>query len=211
MRRRTFIAVAGAAATCVTLRAVGQAGKPVPRVAFLSHSTPREWGQRFDQFRAGLRALGYVEGRGIIVEAWWAEDRLERLPALIAEILSSKPAVIVTHGSPSVAALQRATRTVPIVFAAAGNPVGQGFIKSYRQPGGNITGVVFTNTDNKALELVKVVMPRASRVGVLINPELAISADWTNALPASGKALGIEFIVLKASALEEVERASTMR
>src|SRR5438034_4269519 len=143
MRRRTFVVVSGAMAASVALRTVAQTPKPVRRVSFLSHSSPKEWGSRLAEFRAELRALGYVEGRDVIVDAWWAEDRLERLPALIAEMMSSKPTVIVTHGSPNVAALQKATSTVPIVFASAGDPVGQGFVRNYRRPGANITGVAF--------------------------------------------------------------------
>src|SRR5438552_2072029 len=118
MRRRTFVAVAGAVAAAVALRAAAQGAKPVPRVSFLSHSSPKAWGHLLQEFRTALRALGYVEGRDLLLDVWWAEDRLDRIPALIAEVLLTKPAVIVTHGSPNVAALQKATGSVPIVFAA---------------------------------------------------------------------------------------------
>src|SRR3989442_423075 len=207
MRRRTFIAAAGSFAASIALRAAGQGAKPVPRVSFLSHSSPREWGSRLAEFRAELRALGDVEGRDVIVETWWAEDRLERIPALIAEMMSSKPTVIVTHGSPNVAALQKATSTVPIVFASAGDPVGQGFVKNYRRPGANITGVAFAEFSPKVYELVKVVIPGVSRTGVLINPDNPTSWQWANIAPSAAKALGFQPLVFKARAREDLERA----
>src|SRR5690348_8987162 len=119
MRRRTFLFAVGSFAASITTQAAAQDTKPVPRVSFLSHATPETWGHLVQEFRNGLRSLGYVEGRDLIIDLWWAQNHLERLPALIAEILASKPTVIVTHGSPNVAALQKATRTVPVVFAAA--------------------------------------------------------------------------------------------
>jgi putative ABC transport system substrate-binding protein len=204
MRRRVFIGTVGGLAASLAFPATGQGVRPLPHVSFLSHSSPEEWGSRLAEFRAELRALGYAEGRDVIVEVWWAENRLERLPALIAEILNSKPAVIVTHGSPNVAALQKATSTVPIVFAAAADPVGQGFIKSYRRPGGNITGIMFANTDIKVLELVKIVMPGVSRIGVMLNPDLPASNSWIDILPSSGKALGLQSRVVKATSREGV-------
>ena len=100
---------AGLAAS-LAFPATGQGLRPLPHVSFLSHSSPEEWGSRLAEFRAELRALGYVEGRDVIVETWWAEDRLERVPALIAEMMSSKPTVIVTHGSPNVAAMSSQSR-----------------------------------------------------------------------------------------------------
>src|SRR5260221_2895435 len=204
MRRRVFIGSVGGLAASLAFPATGQGVRPLPHVSFLSHSSPEEWGSRLAEFRAELRALGYAEGRDVIVEVWGAENRLERLPALIAEILNSKPAVIVTHGSPNVATLQKPTSTVPIVFAAAADPVGQGFIKSYRRPGGNITGIMFANTDIKVLELVKIVMPGVSRIGVMLNPDLPASNSWIDILPSSGKALGLQSRVVKATSREGV-------
>jgi putative ABC transport system substrate-binding protein len=177
-------------------------------VSFLSHSSPKAWGHLLQEFRAGLRSLGYVEGRDLILDLWWAEDRLDRIPALIAELMTTKPAVIVTHGSPNVAALQKATRTVPIVFAAAGDPVGQGFVKSYRRPGANITGVAF-NADitPKVFELVKMVMPGVSRIGGLINPDNPASKLDAAILPSIAEALGFQILILKATTAEGLEPA----
>jgi putative ABC transport system substrate-binding protein len=211
MRRRIFIAGSGGLAVVIACGALAQGGKPLPRVSFLSHSSPKAWGHLLQEFRNGLRDLGYVEGRDLILDTWWAEDRLDRIPELVAATLKSGPAVIVTHGSPNVAALQKATSTVPIVFAAAGDPVGQGFVQSYRRPGGNITGVAVNNDVNvKIVELVKIVMPSVSRVGVLINPQLKDQrGQLTDILPSAAKPLGLQPLVLTASAKEGLEPAFT--
>lgn len=188
--------------------ALGQGTKPLPRVSFISHSSPEAWGHFLDEFKAGLRSLGYVEGRNLILEVRWAENRIDRIPGLITEALASKPTVIVTHGSPNVAALQKATSTVPIVFAAAGDPVGQGFIKSYRRPGANITGVAFNSEIFvKVYELLKIVLPGVSRVGTLVNPENPAWRQNTDHLPATAKVLKFEASVIQASTREDLELA----
>ena len=204
--RRAFVA---AATGVLAFPALGQGSKSLPRVVFLSHSSPKAWGHLLDEFRAGLRSLGYVDGRDMILDVRWAENRLDRIPDLIADVLALRPAVIVTHGSPSVAALQKATNTTPIVFAAAGDPVRQGFVKSYRRPDTNITGVAF-NMDivPKVYELVKMVMPAVSRIGVLVNPEVGDTVkDWTDVLPFASQALAFEAVVLQARSRETVEPA----
>jgi putative ABC transport system substrate-binding protein len=208
MKRRTFMAASGGLAAVIALRAAAQSAKPLPRVSFVSHASPQTWGHLLEEFRAGLRALGYVEGRDLVLDLWWAENHLDRIPALVAEALSTKPAVIVTHSSLNVAALQKATSTIPIVFAAAGDPVGQGFVKSYRQPGGNITGVAFNDDVNwKVYELVKVVMPGTSRVATLINPGNPASRLYHTRVPPTVKKLGLQHAMLEATTLEAVAPA----
>ncbi len=194
MERRTFfVAVAGLAAS-FALRA--QARQPV-HVSFVSHSSPKAFGHLLSEFRTELHALGYVEGRDLTLNVLWAEDRLGRLPGLFAKALASKPAVIVTHGSANVAEALNATRTVPIVFASAGDPVAQGFIKTFRRPGGNITGVSFSNEIGpKVFELAKLVMPTVSRVGALQNPENPAFKLDSYRLPRIDKALGIQTLLL---------------
>jgi putative tryptophan/tyrosine transport system substrate-binding protein len=206
MRRRSFIAAGGAFAASLTLPAQAQGAKP--RVSFLSHSSPKAWGRFLQEFRSGLRALGHVEGSTLVLDLYWAENRLERIPALVEQALATKPSVIVTHGSPNVAALQKATSVVPIVFAAAGDPVAQGFVKSLRRPGGNITGIVF-NTDiiAKIFELTKVVMPGTSRIAVLLNRDNPAWKLFADVLPSSAKALGLEYVMLNATTTEAIEPA----
>ena len=208
MRRRIFVAGSTSLAVAIACGALAQSGKPVPRVSFLSHSSPKAWGHLLQAFRSGLRDLGYMEGRDLILDAWWAENRLERIPELVAKTLRTRPAVIVTHGSPNVAALQKATNTIPIVFAAAGDPVGQGFVKSYARPGGNITGVAVNDDANgKSVELVKIVMPGVSRVGVLVNPDIQAARKLTDVLPAAINLLGFQILVLTARTEEGLEPA----
>src|SRR5438067_13298238 len=105
MRRRTFLSAAGGLAVTPALRGLAHGARLPPRVSFLSHSSETEWGQRLQEFRTELRSLGYLEGRELLLDAWWAENRPERIPALITDIIKSEPAVIVTHGSANVAAL----------------------------------------------------------------------------------------------------------
>ena len=208
MRRRAFVAAAGGLAASVALRATGQGAKPVPRVSFVSHSSPKAFGHLLQEFREGLRALSYIDGRDLVLDLWWAENRLDRIPALIAEALSTRPAVIVTHGSHSVAALQKATRTVPIVFASAGDPVGQGFVESFRRPGANITGIAFNDEITlKVFELVKIVMPGVSRIGGLINPDNPASKLDVGRLPSIAKALDFQPLLLKATSEKALEPA----
>lgn len=206
--RRLFLAAGGGLAASVAFAALGQAAKRVRRVSFLSHSSPKSWGHFLEEFRAELRSRGYVEGRDLILDLWWAEDRLDRIPTLVAQVLSTEPAVIVTHGSLSVAALKKATSSVPIVFAAAGDPVALGFVKSYSRPGANITGVAFnTEITAKGYELAKMVMPGLSRIGTLMNPDSPASKLWLDELPSIIKTLGFQSLLLKATSRDGLEPA----
>jgi putative ABC transport system substrate-binding protein len=140
-RRKIVMALGAGALTTAMAPGIAQTTGSPRRIAILHGASVEAVGHFIDAFRAALKSLGYSEGRDIVIDIRWAENKLERLPALIQDLLSYKPSIIVTSGTPGVVACQQATSTVPIVFAAAGDPVGQGFIKSYRQPGGNITGV----------------------------------------------------------------------
>lgn len=124
---------------------------------------------RFETFRAALKSHGQVEGRDILIEARWAEDRTERLPALARELAALRPAVLVTSSSAGVAACKQATSTIPIVFATAGDPVQQGFVSSLRRPGGNITGVLVHNIDDKLVEVAREALPQAQRLAILVH------------------------------------------
>lgn len=123
---------------------------------------------RFETFRSTLKSLGHAEGRDILIEARWAEDRTERLPALARELAALQPAILVTSSSAGVAACKQATLTIPIVFATAGDPVEQGFVSSLRRPGGNITGVMVLNIDDKLVEIAREALPQAQRLAILV-------------------------------------------
>jgi putative ABC transport system substrate-binding protein len=132
---------------------------------------------RVDAFRAGLRELGYVEGKDMALEFRWADNDYERLPGLAEELVRSKVDVLVTYSTPGAFAAKKATRSIPIVLASVADPVGSGLVKSLRQPGGNITGSsIFTMDETaKRLELLKDAFPQVRRVAVLNNPGNASS------------------------------------
>jgi putative ABC transport system substrate-binding protein len=128
---------------------------------------------RFDAFRQGLRELGYIEGKSILIEDRSAEEQYERLPALAAELVRLRVEVIVADGGTrSILAARNATQTIPIVFPTVGDPVAQGFAKSLARPGGNLTGLSLQSPDSagKRLEFVQEVLPGAARIAVLANP-----------------------------------------
>ena len=166
MRRREFIALFGAAAW--PLGAGAQQAEKVYKLGFLSAGSPNP------SVLADLDALpelGYVEGKNLIVERRFAEDRLDRLPRLAAELVSLKVDVIWTVGTLAPLAAKRATSTIPIVMIAAGDPVGSGLVASLARPGGNVTGTSLMARDlgAKRLELLKELLPGISRVAILWN------------------------------------------
>jgi putative ABC transport system substrate-binding protein len=149
--------------------AEAQQPKKVPRIAFLGGASPAPISYRIEAFREGLRELGYVEGKNIFIEYRYAEGKLDRLPALAAELVGLKVAVIVTGGPTPTRAAKEATSTIPIVMALDNDPVGNGFVASLARPGGNITGLATLSPEisGKQLELLKEIVPRLSRVAVV--------------------------------------------
>jgi putative ABC transport system substrate-binding protein len=151
------------------LPATAQQPPKVPRIGFLGAASPSANTPRTDAFRQGLRELGYVEGKDIAIEYRAAEGKLDRLPALAAELVRLKVDVIVTSGPSVTRAVKEATTTIPIVMGFDTDPVGNGFVASLARPGGNITGlsVVSPELSGKQLELLKEIVPKLSRVAVL--------------------------------------------
>src|SRR5499426_1991804 len=164
--RRIFI---GLPLTLLLLTvAQAQQATKVPRIGSLSASSPSVISARLEAFRQGLRELGYVEGKNIVIEYRYAEEKLDRLPALAAELVRFKVEVIVTGGSTSTRAAKEVTTTIPIVMAQVNDPVGNGFVASLARPGGNITGLstLAPEISGKQLELFKEIIPRLFRVAV---------------------------------------------
>ena len=153
----------------------------MPRIGFLGVSTPTAWAPRVDAFRAGLRDLGYVEGKNIAIEFRFAEGQYDRLPELAAELVRLKVDVIVTHSAPGALAAKQATATnpIPVVMTNVGDAVGSGIVASLARPGGNITGDTFFVPElaAKRLELLKDAIPRLRRVAVLANPDNAANGS----------------------------------
>jgi putative tryptophan/tyrosine transport system substrate-binding protein len=171
VRRRDVIKLFGGAVSLASpLAARAQAAK-VPRVGFLGNSTLALEANLIGPFRDGLRALGYEEGRNIVIEYRWAEGKYERFPSLVAELLASHVDVLVTAGTPASLAIKKATMSVPVVMIAVGDPIGSGLVPSLADPGGNLTGLssIAPDLEGKRLELLREIVPKLSHVGMFIN------------------------------------------
>jgi putative tryptophan/tyrosine transport system substrate-binding protein len=172
LRRREFITLLGGAAAAWPLAARGQQpSAKVFRVGFLGLPTANSLPKRPEAFRAGLRDLGYREGRDFVIEYRWADGKYDQLPALLADLVRLKVDVILAHGTPGVLAAKRATTTIPIVMAVVGDALGSGIVSSLARPGGNVTGLTFFNPElaAKRLELLKETLPGLTDLGLLLN------------------------------------------
>jgi putative tryptophan/tyrosine transport system substrate-binding protein len=186
--------------------AAQQAGK-VWRIGFLGNSTPALEANLVGPFRDGLRDLGYLEGRNVLIEYRWAEGQYERFPALIADLIALKVDVIVTAGTPATQAVKKATSSIPLVMVAVGDPVATGIVASLRRPGGNITGLTSVSEDLEAkrLELLREVLPTVSRLAVLWNPDnQSLRADLKE-IRAAAQVLGMKVQALEVRTPGELE------
>ena len=154
----------------VAIIAEAQQPAKMPRIGYVSGSgDPKTPGYQVEAFRQGLRDLGYIEGKNILVEYRYVEEGLDRVPGLVTELVRLKVDVLVATVTQAIRAAKQATKTIPIVMASPTDPVAAGFVGSLARPGGNITGVVRLTRElsGKRLELLKEAVPRISRVGVL--------------------------------------------
>jgi putative ABC transport system substrate-binding protein len=166
---------------------------------------------RLQAFRHGLKDTAYVEGENVAIEYRWAENQMDRLPALAGELVHRRVSVIVVSGGFVVAfAAKAATTTIPIVFGVPEDPVRLGLVASLARPGGNLTGINFLNVElvAKGLEILRELVPAATRVAVLINPANATNAEATlSAAETATRAMGLQIQVLKASTNLEINAA----
>jgi putative ABC transport system substrate-binding protein len=171
MDRRAFIGTLTGGLLAAPLAAEAQQVGRVWRIGFLGAATPSVWASRVEALRAGLRDLGYVEGKNIVIEFRWANGMYDRLPDLAAELTRLKIDVLVTAGTPGALSAKRATTTIPIVMAASGDAIATGLVASLARPGGNITGSTSFSQQLhvKRLELIKEALPHLGLVGVLFN------------------------------------------
>ena len=209
--RRTFLIAVGAGAWAAPFASFAQQQGKVRRIGFLAvrfRSTPANPEVYYDAFVQGMRDLGYVEGKNLVIEWRFADGKLERVPDFAAEIVRAKVEVIVTHGTQATQVAQRATSTIPIVTAAVGDPVGSGFAASLARPGGNITGLSTITTDvtGKQIEFLKAMMPKLSRLAFLVNPTNPGSADYVKNAQGISRQLGLKIQVQEARDAGEIER-----
>jgi putative tryptophan/tyrosine transport system substrate-binding protein len=210
MKRRAFITLLGGAAAAWPLAAHAQQTK-VPMIGFLHSASADTFADRLRAFRQGLKETGHVEGENIAIEYRWAENALDKLPALAAELVRRQAAVIVAGGGiVSTLAAKAASATIPIVFTAGEDPVSHGLVASIAHPGGNLTGIHFLNTEltAKRLGLLRELVPKAVRIAVLINPANAPPAEVTlREIPEAARAIGVQIQVFNASNSSEIDAA----
>ena len=209
VQRRDFLIAAGAL-VAAPLAEAQQAAK-VPRIGYLATSRGPS-PHLYEAFLQGLRDLGYVEGRNVVIEYRDAEGKLDRLPALAAELVALKVDVIVATSTPHALAAKQATRTIPIVFTSVGDPVGSGLVSSHARPGGNITGLASRTQElvSKCLEQLKQSVPGVKQVAVLWHPgsrgERA-EQDTLKQAEVAARSLGVRLQFFEARGPEDFDRA----
>ena len=212
MKRRQFIALLGGAAAAWPLGASAQQTAKVPRIGYLAANLATA-PQLTEAFRQGLHDLGYLEDRNVVIEYRDAEGKLERLPALATELVALKVDVIVTAAGTRAALVARqATRALPIVFIAVGDPVTSGLVTSLARPGGNVTGLslLFPELVGKCLEYLKQAVPGVSRVTVLWEPSAVAERtekDILKAAEVAARALGVRPQFIEARGPADIDRA----
>ena len=181
----------------------------VPRIGYLGTASASANLVRIEAFRQGLRELGYVEGKSIVIEYRWAEGKLDRIPALAAELVRLKVDIIVASGTTSTRAAKEATVTIPIVMGFNNDPVGNGFVTSLAHPGGNITGLstLAPEISGKQLELLKEIVPKLSRVAVLGSSTTPGNAQARREIELAAGALKVQLQYLDVLATKDIETA----
>ena len=207
MRRREFIALLGGAAAAWPLVAHAQQ-RAIPVIGFLNSASPGPMTPFVAAFLQSLSEAGYVEGRNVTIDYRWAEGHYDRLPELAADLVGRQVAVIVaTGGGIATAAAKAATATIPIVFSSGTDPVQAGFVASLNRPGGNVTGVhlFISGLDPKKLELLRELVPQASSMGVLFNPQNPDIQTRLTGVQQAARAVGQQIHIMYASSEAELD------
>jgi putative ABC transport system substrate-binding protein len=206
MRRREFITLlGGAAAWPLAVRAQQPA---LPVIGYLHSASPEPYSSMIAAFRHGLAEAGYVDGQNVTINYRWAEGQFNRLPALAAELVAGRPAILIASGGyVSAVAAKAATTTVPIVFTIGADPVRSGLVSNLGRPSGNLTGVTFftITLGPKRLELLHELLPKAVKIGMLVNPK-SLNPDAAEVVEAA-HALGLSVHVLEAASNEDIDTA----
>jgi len=203
MRRRALLIGLAFAAP---IRAAAQDASRIPRIGFLGNSTPELEANLVQPFRDGLRDLGHVEGKNLVIEYRWAEGRYDRFPDLIAELVATKVGMIATAGTPASLAVKRAAPSLPLVMIAIGDPIGSGLAESLARPGGNATGLTSISQDleGKRLEIIKEALPSARRLAVLTNPTNPYLVRDEQEVRIAASALGLPTVFVPVTRAEDL-------
>jgi putative ABC transport system substrate-binding protein len=209
-RRKLLIAL-GASALTVPLASFAQKQGKVWRVGFLAlrHVDFLDSDYYYGPFRQGMRELGYLEGKSLVIEWRSAEGKSERLPGLATELVSLRVDVIVAAGTTVTSTVQKATTTMPVVMVGAGDPVGNGLVKSLARPGGNITGSSSLSVDvgPKRLEMLLAIVPKLSPVAVLVNRDSLANLKGLEDIQSEGQKRGVTILPVEARTPQEIETA----
>ena len=204
--RRKFLATLGGAAAWPVAARAQQPAMPV--VGFLEERSLEAVANRLRLFRQGLKETGYVEGENVAIEYRWAENQIDRLPVLAADLVQRRVAVIAAPATSAVMAAKAATTSIPIVFAVGFDPVALGLVASLARPGGNLTGINFLNNElvAKQLELLRELIPAVTRVAALVNPaNIRNTSAALSDLDLTARARGLQIQVLNASSSREID------
>jgi putative ABC transport system substrate-binding protein len=209
MNRRAFISLLGSATAAWPVAARAQQAA-MPVIGFLGSLSPEGFGEPLRGFRQGLRESGYTEAENLRIEYRWAENQIERLPALAADLVSRRVAAIAASGGlPSILAAKAATTTIPIVFITGDDPIKLGYVTNLARPEGNLTGVSFFNAElaAKRLALLRELAPAATRLAVLVDPGRGASDATLKDLEQPAQKMGVRLQVLTASDSREINAA----
>jgi putative ABC transport system substrate-binding protein len=211
IQNRKWVGIVAVGATFAMCGAVAHAQQPtkIPRIGYLNAVTPSTVSDRIEALRQGLRELGYVEGKNILIKSRYAEGKLDRLPPLAAELVRLKVDVIVTSGPLPTRVTKEATSMIPIVMAQDSDPVGNGFVASLARPGGNITGLSALRPElkGKQLELLKEILPRLSRVAVFGTSTQPGNAQSLKETELAAGAFGVKLQYLEILNSKDIEGA----
>jgi putative tryptophan/tyrosine transport system substrate-binding protein len=207
MKRRQFLAAAGASAIALVFWQNASAQGSQVRIGLLASVAPTP--AYLSAFRNGMRERGYVEGQNLIIEVRWPQRSFEQDPGVAAEFDRANVDVVVAWGTQAVAAARSATATIPIVMVSVSDPVGAGFVASLARPGGNVTGLTAINPDlsAKLVELLREIVPGMKHVGVVFNPKNPGATVQMRGTEDGARGFGLQSRVVEARALEEFERA----
>jgi len=204
--RRELLAALGGAAAAWPLAARAQ--RPaIPVIGFLNGTSPEGYGLFLLAFRQGLSETGYIEDRNVAIEYRWAEGHYERLPALAADLVRRRVAVIAATSTPANVIAMKATTTIPIVFTTSSDPVELGLVASLNRPGGNVTGAVTLNVEvvSKRLELLHTMVPTASMIVVLANSTNPNAETQSRTLQAAARTIGQQIMIVNAATENDID------